>query len=138
VTGQINFFRSFVAEFGDVKVDGTDGTDSTLRVEFNIERDKSPWPNSAELRITNLARETRARLTKAGSLTARISAGYDGNPSVIFFGVLDHIEHTKDESDGSWYTRLSSSDGARQLKECRVSKSFGKGTTVGTVVKEIL
>lgn len=138
MVGQISFFRSFVAEFGNVKIDGTAGADDTLRVEFLVERDKLFFPNCAELRVTNLSADTRAQLTAAGPVTARISAGYDADPSVIFFGVLDHCEHVKDGSSGDWTTRLSSSDGARHIKETGVSKSFAKGTTVATIIKEIL
>lgn len=138
MSGQLQFFRSFVAEFGDVKIDGTNGEDNTLRVEFNVERTKLPWPNSAELIITNLSGETRDRLTAAGPAVARISAGYDLNPSIIFYGLLDIVDHTKDETSGDWYTRLSSSDCGEKIKQARVSASFVKGTTVGTVVKAIL
>jgi len=138
MAGQLQFRRSFVAEFGDIKIDGTNGADDTLRVEFNIERDKLPWPNNAELVVTNLSESTRDRLTAAGPAVARIAAGYNADPSIIFYGLLDLVDHQKDESSGDWYTRLSSSDCGEKIKQAKVSKSFAKGTTVGAVVKEIL
>lgn len=133
---KLQFFRSFVAEFGDVKIDGTDGDDSTLRVRFMVERDRLPWPNSAELEVFNLSRDSRAKLSKAGAVTARILAGYDAEPSQIFFGRLENVEHIKEGPD--WITRMSASDCGREIAESRVTVSFAKGTLVRDVIKEIL
>jgi hypothetical protein len=130
------FFRALVAEFGDVKIDASGGFDNTLRVAFNVERDKLPWPNNAELAVWNLNAETRAKLTKAGSLVARVAAGYDGQTDQIFYGLLDTVEHIKEGPD--WITRMSASDCGEKIKQAKVSKSFGKGVLVKDVVKEIL
>lgn len=130
------FKREFVGEFGDVKISQLGGQLTGLRCVFNIERDKLPWANNAELNVYNLAEATRAKLTQAGPVTARVSAGYVGEAKQIFFGVLDIVEHIKDGTD--WVTHMSSSDCGEKIKQTKVSASFAKGQTLGTVIKAIV
>lgn len=130
------FRRALVAEFADIKIDATNSEDNILRVAFNIERDKLPWPNNAELAVYNLSAATRAKLTAAGPVSARLSAGYVGDVNQLFFGVLDIVEHIKDGTE--WITRMSASDAGEKIKQCRVSTSFSKDQTYLTVVRTIL
>jgi hypothetical protein len=135
MSGQLQFHRAFVAEFGDVKIEALQG-EETLRVQFCIERDKLPWANNAELAVWNLNPTTRAKLTAAGPVVARISAGYDGEANQIFFGLLDIVEHIKEGP--AWITRMSASDCGREIRESKISKSFAKGTLVRDVIKALL
>jgi hypothetical protein len=131
------FGRAIVVEFADIKIEATTASqDSILRVAFNVERDKLPWPNNAELAVYNLSATTRAKLTAAGPVSAKISAGYVGDVNQIFFGVLDIVEHIKDGTE--WITRMSASDAGEKIKQCRVSTSFSKEQTYLTVVRSIL
>lgn len=136
MSGKLQFFRTFRAEFGDVLVENVNGNE-TLRCRFSIERDKLPWPNNAELAVYNLAESTRAKLTASTGIAARLSVGYDGEIDQIFSGLLDIVEHER-ETDGSWITRMSASDSGEKIKQARISKSFAKGVLVRDVVKEIL
>lgn len=132
----VQYKREFVAQFGDLKISQLGGALAGLRCVFNIERDKLPWPNNAELNVYNLAESTRAKITQAGPVTATISAGYVGEAKPIFFGVLDIIEHIKDGTE--WVTHMSSSDCGEKIKQTKVSAAFTKGQTVGTVIKAIV
>lgn len=126
------FGRSVIAEFADVKIEGTEG----LRVTFAIERDKLPWPNNAELAVYNLNPVTRSMLTSSGKVTAKIQAGYAGDVSQLFFGVLDIVEHVKDGTN--WVTRMSASDAGEKIKQARVSTTFAKSTTYLAVIRALL
>ncbi len=128
----VQFGRSVVAEFADVKIEST----SSLRVTFSIERDKLPWPNNAELAVYNLSPVTRSMLTSSGKVTARIQAGYQGDVNQIFFGVLDIVEHVWEGPNV--VTRMSCSDAGEKIKQARVSTTFKKGTTFRDVIKALL
>lgn len=130
------FRRELVAEFGDVKISQLGGALSGLRVVFNVERDKLPWANNVELNVFNLAEKTRAKLTQAGPISARLSAGYLGEPQQLFFGVLDIVEHIKDGTD--WVTHMSASDCGEKIKQTKVSVAFSKGQKYGDVVRAIV
>ncbi len=132
----LQYRRALTAEFGDVLVEALDGQTNALRVAFNVERDKLPWPNNAELAVYNLSEQTRAKLTAAGPVSARLVAGYVGDVNEIFFGVLDIVEHIKEGTE--WITRMSASDAGEKIKQARVSKSFSKNVTYLIVVQEIL
>jgi hypothetical protein len=126
------FGRSVIAEFADVKIEGTEG----LRVTFSVERDKLPWPNNAELAVYNLNPVTRSMLTSAGKVTARIQAGYKGEINQLFFGVLDIVEHIKEGP--TWVTRMSCSDAGEKCKQARLSTTFKKGATRSEVIRALL
>lgn len=126
------FGRAVVAEFADVKIVGTEG----LRVTFSVERDKLPWPNTAELAVYNLNAATRAKLTSQGKVSARLQAGYKDQLDQIFFGVLDIVEHVKDGP--LWVTRMSVSDAGEKCKQARCSTTFKKGTTHREIVAALL
>ncbi len=130
------FRREFVAEFGDVKISQLGGMLSGLRCVFDVERDKLPWANNVELQVYNLSETTRARMTKAGPVAARISAGYVGEAKQLFFGVLDIVEHLKDGAD--WVTHMSASDAGEKIKQTKVSLSFTKGQTMLAVIRGIV
>lgn len=128
--------RAFSVEFGDVKIARLGGEPETLRVAFSVERDKLPWPNNVELNVYNLSEKTRARLTEAGPVTARVSAGYKTEPKQLFFGVLDIVEHLKDGTE--WVTHMSATDCGEKIKQARVTASFNKGVLVVDVIRAIL
>lgn len=126
------FGRSVIAEFADVRIEGTEG----LRVSFAVERDKLPWPNNCELAVYNLNPVTRSMLTSAGKVTARLQAGYQHDVNQLFFGLLDVVEHTKEGP--LWVTRMSCSDAGERIKQARVATTFAKGTTYRDVIKALL
>ncbi len=133
----VQFRRAFEAEFGSVKISCLAG-ETTLRLKFVVDRDKLPWPNSAELAVWNLNADNRAKLTAGGAVAAKIQAGYQGNVKQIFYGLLDIVEHEKDTNTGDWITRMSASDCGEKIKQARVTASFNKGATVLSVLKTIL
>lgn len=128
------FGRSFVLEVGDIQVQSIGiGQESTLPVEFRIERDDSPVPNQASIKIFNLAPATRDRLEQQGEVTCRLQAGYKSNYAQIFYGVLTHIDIYREAQN--WVTLLEIGDGQDKLTSPRINRTFSKGTKYADVFR---
>jgi hypothetical protein len=132
------FGRAVRVRIGSIEVDSTDSLES-LRVAFNVKRDKSRDPDSAELVLYNLSANTRSSLDGKERLLARIEAGYrDEGVKQIFFGYLHDVVHEKDDTE--WVTRISIADDGKdkRSKVVRVNRSFAKNTSVGQVLKTLV
>ncbi len=104
-----------------------------LRVKFKIEKSLSKEPNSCELEIYNLSERTRGEM-QALPLHVRVDVGYQQELARAFIGDLSFCSH---EHQGvNWVTKLHMGDGERSFINARVSKSFGAGTSVKTVLLE--
>jgi len=106
---------------------GTEG----LRIAFDVTKTIKREPNTAEIKITNLAERTRAQLQGAG-VPVTLSAGYASNAAVIFSGDSRTIDHLRDGAD--WITRIRCGDGERVYQWARVSESFAPGYSISDVI----
>lgn len=104
-----------------------------LRVQGRIEKSNDKAPNTLRVTITNLAESTRVDLTTR-PLTVRVDAGYDGNLRHIFTGDIRKGWSEKKGTD--WLTHMHLADGDRAFRFARVNKSYKRGTSVITAVKE--
>jgi len=107
---------------------------SELRVQFKIEKSLESSPNACEVTITNANPATRAFLEKK-PLVVRLDAGYDDNSRHVFTGDLRYGQSQLDGTD--WNTTLQLGDGDRAYRNARVSRSYRKGTSVITALKEV-
>lgn len=131
------FDRDVLLNAGGVQIASrspTGGRRDTLRFTFRIERSLSKDPNTAEISIWNLNKETRSLLQEL-DLETVLEAGYVGSRSTIFSGQLDYGSPSRDGTD--WITTLQSADGGKQISKARVNLSFGSGTPVGTVLLQL-
>lgn len=110
------------------------GPRPTLRFTFRVERSIQKAPNTAEISIWNLTKQTRALLQERDLLTI-LEAGYVGSRSTIFTGDLEYGTTTRDGTD--WITSFQSADGGRQVAESRVNVSFKGGADIGTVLTRL-
>lgn len=127
--------REIVINAGGLRIASRDldgAAKPILRVSFRIERQLQKEPNSLELTIWNLAKESRNRLQEKG-ITTEIEAGYFGNTSVVFKGSLEYGATTRQGPD--WVTTLQSSDGGPQFRGSRLNLSFDAGTTLTDALK---
>lgn len=104
-----------------------------LRVQGHIEKSIDKSPNTLKVTITNLAEATRVDLTTR-PLTVRIDAGYDGNLRHIFTG--DMRKGWSEKKDTDWLTHIHLADGDRAFRFARVNKSYKRGTSLITALKE--
>ena len=77
--GTEQFGRRATLELGDIKIEQQPFIRG-LHFSFSIQRDKTEMPNSAEVKVWGLSKETRQRLEAQAELTCRISAGYGDAP----------------------------------------------------------
>lgn len=131
------FGRTFLVELGDLRLE-MKAPSPSLRVAFSIERDKTEIPNNIELAIWGLAPETRLRLGQSKELSCKLSAGYGDEPSLLFTGIVNRAESKFDKATGDTVLRVSAGDGQDKYESAKVSKSFSKGTSVHTVLKQLV
>lgn len=128
--------REIVINAGGLRIASRDQTFGArkpiLRTAFRIEKTNQKEPNTAEITIWNLNRDSRSRLQEKGILT-EIEAGYFGNTSLIFKGDLDYGSTTRQGPD--WVTTLQTTDGGRAYREARINLSFDAGTALSDVLK---
>ncbi len=122
---------------GDVNKEtaGSNGMVITeLRMQFSIERDLSKHPNKCSIDITNLNAASRSAL-KEKPLYVVFEAGYDGTLRTMCEGDVLYGMSTLEHPN--WTTRLQLGDGARVSAGARVSKSYGRGTTVRSAIRDL-
>ena len=114
----------------------TNGVEITkLRIQVKIEKHTDGDPNTCELVITNLNSGSRADLVKK-PLIVRIDAGYveDGGARHLFTGDLRYGYSKRNGTD--WETTLQLADGSRAFAGARISRTYRKGTSVMTALRD--
>ncbi len=111
---------------------------SDLRFEFSIEKTITAEPNALTLAIYNASGATRGKVNtwdKDKGLAVELSVGYAGQEEVLYRG---QATKTWSERQGpDWITKIECGDGAKQIAETKVSKSFGAGASVQEVLAEV-
>ncbi len=156
-----NYFgRSYRIGIGDVEVKMIDEPVG-LRVTFDVERDKSRFPNTAELTIANLSEKTREHLETMAAgrwaglsrksqkallksrpdllaeqgITVKIEAGWAKDVQPVFLGALRECSSYREGA--TWITKAAMADGEKHLKLAMIYKSFPKGTPVASVLSSL-
>ncbi len=107
-----------------------------LRTTFQIEKQNGKEPNTAEIKVYNLARSTRANLHSVKGNKFVIQAGYESTGyQNLFRGDIRFCEHVKNGPD--WVTTIKSGDGERSLNFARISESFGPNTPIAVIVQSL-
>ena len=96
-------------------------TTQSLRVTFEVTKHLKKDPNSAEISIYNLSKQSRTRFQKK-NIPCVLQAGYASNIGTIFRGNLDFGENIRDGTE--WITTFESTDGGLQHRTARVNRSF--------------
>lgn len=101
-----------------------------LRVQFKVDKSTGKEPNTCEVRIYNLAENTRASMQKKHAPVI-LTAGYAGNAAVIFSGDARTVDHVKQGAE--WVTIAKCGDGERAYQYSRINRSFKPGTRIADV-----
>ena len=106
-----------------------------LRIQFKVEKTLDKEPNTAEIRISNLAEGNRADLCKL-PLIVRLEAGHeeDAGLRLVFQGDLRYGYSKQNDCD--WETVQQCADGSRAFQHARVNRSYKAGTSVSTVLRD--
>lgn len=121
-----------------IEIDGgrTESTGGVgLRIAFKIKKSLEKQPNTAEITVTNLSKDSRSGLQKKG-VKLRFEAGYkDTGLSQFFAGDVRSIDHVREKAN--WDTILKCGDGERAWQYARVNESFKPGTRGADVLKTL-
>jgi hypothetical protein len=104
-----------------------------LRIQATVKRTLKSQPNTLDLTITNLSKESRDAFSKPNSVV-QVDAGHDGVARLLFFGDVRFAQSVYSKTD--WTTHVLAGDGARAYARARVNRSYRAGTDVATVLKD--
>lgn len=127
---RVLFGRTFQLTVGALDV-------SALDVTFNVAKSTSREPNTAEIRVINLSRESRSRLESAEDPVVVLRAGYEADgdpPPVIFAGAARRIYSVREGLE--IVTTIQSSDSGREIQTARMSRSYPPGTRAFVVLRD--
>lgn len=113
-------------------------------VAFQIVKTKKRAPNTCALSIWNLSADQRRALealsvvkkSGRGKIRVQVEAGYDGETSLLFRGDLRTAITVREGPD--LITTVEGDDGGRDVLLARVSRSYHPGTTVITVLRDLV
>lgn len=105
-----------------------------LRMAFQVVTSIRPEPNTAELTIYNLNKDSRTAVQKE-KVPVLIEAGYNNEYAAIFKGYLRDASNTNRGTD--WITTLITGDGDIAWRESRVKESFKKGAEIDKVIEQL-
>lgn len=101
-------------------------------IEFDIEKTLEKKPNTATIKISNLAPSTRAFIAQS-PLTLKLEAGYDHEYRHVFVG--DVVRSFGVTKGATIETNILCGDGTRALRWARVNQAYRKGTPTIVALK---
>lgn len=117
-----------------VLVAGLNIYDPPYQVEFEIEFDTDPEPNTGEVTLYNLSQNTSSKLKKGQQVI--INSGYEGDVGTVALAVLDEVNTERNELDV--LTKLKIGDATDTWAKATVSKSYKAGIKASQVLDDIL
>lgn len=115
---------------------------SDLDMQFQITKSVKREPNTAILRVFNLAPATRSRLEgprREDQSTVKIRAGYRDQgdpPPTLFVGEARRVYSEFDGED--IVTTIEARDGGIQYTAARLSRNYAPGTAVSVVLRDLV
>lgn len=109
---------------------------STLRFTFKIKRGDVQTPNTADVRIYNVAPNTALAIEKE-YVRGVIQAGYDGNYGIIFDGLIKQVRRGR-ESSTETYLDITLADGDAAYNYSMSAFALAAGSTPKDEISEIL
>ncbi len=104
-----------------------------LRIEFHINKTLTAKPNTANIKIYNLAENTRSELFATGARVI-LEAGYPDNLGQIFVGDARTIDSQRHGPD--WITEIQCGDGEAAVDN-RIAESMAPGIKILDVFQKV-
>lgn len=98
---------------------------SGLRIKFKVKKSDAQTPNTAEIRVYNLADSTAKQIRKEFT-TITLQAGYEANFGVIFSGNIKQVRFGR-ESGTDTYIDIAAGDGDDAYNYAVVSTTLAAG-----------
>ncbi len=107
---------------------GGSGLDlSNMRIVFTVRKTDSQTPNTAEIRIYNLAPNTAQQIRDEFQAVS-LQAGYEHNKGVIFTGNIKQVRMGRDNGTDS-YVDIAAGDGDEAYNNSVVNTTLSAGAT---------
>lgn len=103
-----------------------------LRVRFTVKKNLRKEPNTAEIKVSNLAPESRAALQRKG-MRVVLQAGHADTIATIYVGDSRDVEPPLHESTGEVVTTIQCGTSERAYLHARVSESFRAGVHLADI-----
>lgn len=140
LVGSDQYLRKIQLVVYDTELNGLDL--SELRIKFSVKRSDTMTPNTADIRVYNLSKETALSLLINLSPTpgkpnrggVLLQAGYDANYGVIFKGNIKQIIIGKENATDS-FVDIVAGDGDRAYNFAVVNATLAAGATQMDQVK---
>ncbi len=100
---------------------------SALRFTFDIRRGDMQTPNSARIRVYNVAPDTANRVRNEFTRVV-LQAGYEGNYGIIFDGTLIQARYERENATDT-YLDIKAADGDKAYNFAVVSTTLAAGST---------
>lgn len=108
-----------------------------LRIQFKVKKKPFHPPNTCEIIISNLSRETRGQLQKFGA-EFELYAGYTyhlPNLPLLFRGQSRTVDHKKQGAE--WNTVIQAGDGDIAYRFARVNIPWAPGTSIKDILSDL-
>lgn len=96
---------------------------SNLDCAFQVKKNLKPEPNTCELKVYNLSRDTRRVLEISKKLVLRLEAGYPDAVAQLFLGEVRSAHTHREGAD--LVTEISTGDSEKELQKARIQLSVG-------------
>lgn len=130
LAGDQQYLRTCQLVVSGKKVGGLDL--SALRIKFSVKRSDSMTPNTADIRVYNLAEETALKIRKEFTQVL-LQAGYESNSGVIFQGNIKQVIIGR-ESATDTFIDIIAGDGDAAYNFAIVNTTLAKGSNLSNQV----
>lgn len=137
---EFKFIRKYRLVLGEVNTSSATNKQSVViteqHIEFDTQHHQGSKPDTMELKIYNLSRETISIFDKKDVLVS-LYVGYgDEEPVLLFRGNKSFMETTK--SNTEIITRVLVTDGYVSIREGRAHTTSPEGSTVESIIRDIV
>lgn len=130
------FTRSYSLNLAGLLITGDSTTKNPgLQIEFKVEKTPDDKPNTADITVSNLSPDSRAKLVQKQNPVIRLDAGYNNGTDLIFVGKSRTV--TPGRSGTEMNTVIACGDGEIEMAATRINKCFAPGITFKDVIKEL-
>lgn len=102
-----------------------------LRIAFEVTKTATPEPNTAIIKIYNLAPDNQAKVRNEFT-EVLLNAGYEDGMLLTFRGNIKHAYRYRQGND--WITEIEAADGDKDFRQAEINETLAAGTTRAQIV----
>ncbi len=104
---------------------------------FSVQKTLDRSPNTAEIQIFNLSKDSRSRIEEAEVQRIQLDAGYETEAGISTIFVGDKRKASSKREGVDIITTIEAADGERAVRNRRINRSFSPGTTIDSVMEAV-